>query len=139
MAFRRGTENLYSDAYVARMVSSSNKNLLDTQLSVYNGIHVIMQNGIFSNFVPHPTTNILWMTNFGYVNIFQDNVGAKYTIADLEKMNWSKIHNGLLMLADEYIKKYPAISASEYAKFGPKSSAIMKEIDLTKIPEVTKK
>lgn len=138
-AFKRGTENLSRDAYVAKMVWSSNKNPLDTQLSVYNGAHVIMQNGIFSNFVPHPTTNILWMTNFGYVNIFQDNVGAKYTIADLEKINWSKIHNDLLMLADAYIKKYPPVSASEYTKFGPKSTTAMVNIDLTKLPEVTKK
>lgn len=98
-----------------------------------------MQNGIFSNFVPHPTTNILWMTNFGYVNIFQDNVGAKYTTADLEKINWSKTHNDLLMLADAYIKKYPPVLASEYTKFGPKSTQVMANIDLTKLPEVTKK
>ena len=73
------------------------------------------------------------------MRIYQDIVGGKYTLSDVQSVNWDKVHNDLLALADEYLKKYPALPASEYSKFGQRAATTMKNFDLTKLPEVTKK
>jgi hypothetical protein len=98
-----------------------------------------VQNGFFNNFSLNPTVTLLWITDFGYVKIYQNVIGSKYTTNDLQNIQWDIVHNDLLSLADEYIKKYPPLSATKYAQIGPDAVRVVNKIDLTKLPQLTKK
>lgn len=87
-----------------------------------------------------PMINIFWSTEFGYVQVWQNVAGSiRTTPAFIQSKNWVTIHNDLLLLANEYLKKYPPLPATKYADFGPEAAKIMKNIDLNKLPQLTKK